>query len=72
MQPASPPNSPSPLPLPSLSLNARKHALESVCVQSVTLDVLAWDDKEKIGQGTHRRAVVLTQPFLEACSLKKG
>ena len=37
----------------------------------VTFDVVAFDDKEKIGQGTHKRAIVPAASFFEACA-KKG
>ena len=37
----------------------------------MTFDVVAFDDKEKIGQGTHQRALVPFAPFFEAC-VKKG
>ena len=37
----------------------------------MTFDIVAFDDKEKIGQGTHQRAIVPAGPFFEACS-KKG
>ena len=37
----------------------------------LTFDVHAFDDKEKIGQGTHQRAVISAEPFLAQC-LAKG
>ena len=37
----------------------------------LTFDVNAFDDKEKIGQGTHQRAVISAEPFLAQC-LAKG
>lgn len=36
----------------------------------MTFDVVAYDDKEKIGQGTHQRAIVSTSKFFEACANK--
>ena len=37
----------------------------------MTFDIVAFDDKEKIGQGTHQRAIVPSAKFFEACA-KKG
>ena len=36
----------------------------------LTFDVNAFDDKEKIGQGSHQRAIIAAEPFLAQCLAK--
>lgn len=36
----------------------------------LSFDVTAFDDLEKVGKGTHQRAVVVAEPFLAACNGK--
>ena len=36
----------------------------------LSFDVNAFDDKEKIGQGTHQRAIITADPFLKQCIAK--
>jgi fluoroacetyl-CoA thioesterase len=48
---------------------------EATCTSTkgnfMTFDVVAFDDKEKIGMGTHQRAIVPEAAFFEGCA-KKG
>ena len=37
----------------------------------ITFDVVAFDDKEKVGKGTHQRAIVQTESFVQQCLAKQ-
>ena len=56
-----------------MGLGVRAEAtLTGVKNNFLTFDVVAFDDKEKIGKGTHQRAIVQSEPFFEQCSAKKA
>jgi len=46
-------------------------ALQAVDGRRLTFRVEAWDDWEKIGEGTHERYIVQTERFLAKAGLKK-
>ena len=58
--------------LTPMGMGVRAEAtLTGIKGKMLTFDVNAFDDKEKIGQGTHQRAVISAEPFLAQC-LAKG
>jgi fluoroacetyl-CoA thioesterase len=56
-----------------LGMNVRAEATVTATKSNFfTLDVVAFDDKEKIGQGTHQRAIVPAAAFFEGCAKKSA
>lgn len=55
-----------------VGMNVRARSeVTSVDGRRVTFNVQAWDDKEKIGEGTHQRMIVDEAKFNERISQKK-
>lgn len=55
-------------------INARVRILSQVVevdVRKVTLHVEAWDDQEKVGEGTHQRVIIDVQRFLQRVNEKQ-
>lgn len=55
-------------------INARVRILSQVVEvdgRKVTLHVEAWDDQEKVGEGTHQRVIIDVQRFLQRVNEKQ-